>query len=79
MSGLLPSKLNFGPYAVLDSALIRARHALGANPIIELIVRQVAQFKRRFPKGRSFFVRVFGNLGRLVVSDVVVEGRHQHQ
>ena len=79
MSEPLPFRQNFGPYAVLDSTLICARHALGANPIIELIVGQVAQFKRRLAKGRSFFVRVFGNLGRLVVPDVVVEGRHQHQ
>ena len=79
MSEPLPFRQNFVRSAVLDSTLFRARHKLRANPSIELIVGQVAQFKRRFPKCRSFFMRVFGNLSRLIVPDVVVEGRNQHQ
>ena len=63
MSEPLPFRQNFGRSAVLDSTLFRSRHKLRANPSIELIVGQVAQFKRRFAKRCSLFVGILRNLG----------------
>ena len=79
MSEPLPFRQNFVRSAVLDSTLFRARHKLRANPSIKLIVGQVAQFKRRFPKRGPLFVGILRNLGRFIVPNVVVEGRNQHQ
>src|ERR1017187_3850726 len=56
-----------------------ADHLFRLYPLIELLGGQVPKCDRRFLEREAVLVRVFGDLRRLVVADVRVQRRYQHQ
>src|SRR5690606_33205783 len=57
----------------------RPRHGFGHDPLVELRLRQRARGDGRLTQREALLVRVLGDGGGLVVADVRVEGRHEHQ
>ena len=54
-------------------------HVLWPDPLLELLLCEVAEIEGLLLQSRPVLVGRLGNLGRLVVPDVRVERRHQHQ
>ncbi|CAM2158157.1 conserved hypothetical protein [Paraburkholderia tropica] len=61
------------------SALQVADHLAGLHPLVELLLGHVAERERGGLERRAFLVRLLGDLRGLVVADVRIERRHQHQ
>lgn len=61
------------------SSSLRSQHVLRADPLVELLLVQVAQLQGGLLQRRALLVGRLGNLGRLVVPNVRVQRRHQHQ
>ena len=59
--------------------LLGPQHVLGADPLLELVLGEVAEGDGLLLERGAVPVRRLGDLGRLVVADVGVERRHQHQ
>lgn len=59
--------------------LFGSQHLFGSDPIVELLFGQIAQIDGLLLKRGAVLVRRLGNLGSLVVADVRIECRHQHQ
>ena len=57
----------------------RMRHLFGLDQLIKLFSGQQAQLDRRFPQRDFLFMRVLGKPGGVVIADVRIQGRHQHQ
>src|SRR5262245_33294732 len=64
--------------AMRRSALWRD-HVLTAHQLIELLAGHQAKFHNRFAQGLALFVRLLGDLGGVVVTNVRIERRDQHQ
>ncbi|CAN7978075.1 unnamed protein product, partial [Ixodes persulcatus] len=56
-----------------------SQHVLGAHPLVEVLRLEEAQLDGALLERGAFLVRRLGNLGRLVVADVRVQRRHQHE
>ena len=56
-----------------------SEHVLRPDPLLELFLSQVAEIESLLLQSRPVLVGGLGNLGRLVVADVRVEGRDQHE
>ena len=65
--------------AVARSRLQFTHHVFRPDPRVELLGGQKPQLKRRLAERDSLLVGMLGDLGRVVVADVRVECRHQHQ
>src|SRR5690606_12697511 len=59
--------------------LSRLLHGFRAHPPVELLIAEVAEFQRSFSQGAAFGVGLFGDLRGLVVADMRVQCRNQHQ
>src|SRR6185295_2158078 len=59
--------------------LFPAHHFFGLHPRVELFWRDEAQLHRRFLQRLAGLVGGLGDLRRVVVADMGVEGGHQHQ
>src|SRR4051812_27901470 len=57
----------------------RMRHVLRPHPFVELLRRQEAQLERGLAQGEVLTVRLKRDSRRLLVADVRVERRHQHE
>ena len=56
-----------------------AGHAFRDHPLVELLPGQKPGFDGGFAQGQTFFVTEFGDGGGFVITDVLIEGRYQHQ
>lgn len=54
-------------------------HVLGAYPLVEVLSGDVAEAQRLFLERRAVAVRCIGDLSGLVVADVRIQRRHEHQ
>ena len=54
-------------------------HVLGAHPLVEVLSGDVAETQRLFLERRAVAVRGVGDLSGLVVADVRIQRRHEHQ
>src|SRR6185295_14135897 len=57
----------------------RADHRFGLHPAIEVLRADVAERERRLAQGAAVVVRLLGDLGGTVITDVRRERRHQHE
>src|SRR6266446_5159948 len=55
------------------------RHFFRLDVVVEFFAREQFQFDGRFPETDFLFERVLRNPGRVVVTDVRIQRRHQHQ
>merc|ERR1711920_803386 len=54
-------------------------HLLRTHPLIKLLSSHTFQLQRRLFQGGSFSVGCLGNLRRHVITNVLVQGGHQHE
>jgi hypothetical protein len=59
------------------SGLLGAEHVLRLDPLVELLLCEVAEPDGLLLQGCSVLVRRLGNLGRGIVANVRVQRRHQ--
>src|ERR1700726_3214671 len=63
----------------IEFPLPRADHSLRPHPLVELLLGNVAQRQRSGLERGAFAMRMLGDRGGLVVTDMRVQRRHQHQ
>jgi hypothetical protein len=68
-----------GVYILQGSRLSRPSHALRDDGRVELLGGQEGELERRLAQARALTVRGLGNLCRVIVPDLRVQGRHQYQ
>ena len=56
-----------------------AEHILRTDPLIELFFREQAELQGLFLECGSVLMSRLGDLGRIIITDVGIESRHQHQ
>src|ERR671919_2909426 len=79
---LAPVMNNVFPFRSAIPASARsgvADHLLRPNPLIELLRRHQPELEGGFPQSLVLLVRLLGDLRGIVVADVRIERRHQHQ